>query len=389
MKILLIHNFYQISGGEDSVFKNEKELLQANGVDVDTYTVHNDSINSSLSKILIIFSSVFNVAMFFRFYKYLSESKPDIVHVHNFFPIISPSIFWVCKMKNIPVVHTLHNFRIVCPTATLMFDGKVTERSITHNSWWAIKKAVYKNSAVGTASLAAMIEFNKRIGTWNRAVTKLIALTDFAKQKYIEAGIIEKNIIVKPNFVNDSMQPNFYKEKYAIFVGRISEEKGIENLLKTWEEIDYPLIVIGDGPLREILLKNSNSDVIYKGKLNKKQVLKLVSNAKFLIMASTWYEGLPMVLVEALSVATPCIVPRLGGMASVVKDDICGLCYQPNNVEDMRAKIQMLIDDQELAIRLSQGAYKEFMEHYTSNQNYRQLICIYKQAIQEVSGKKS
>jgi glycosyltransferase involved in cell wall biosynthesis len=386
MKLLFVHNFYQIPGGEDSVFYNELKLLKIYGIDIETYTVHNKNINSYLSKISVIIFTIFNSVAFFKFYIYLSKLKPDIVHIHNFFPLLSPSIFWACKLKKIPVVHTLHNFRIVCPTATLMLDGQITEKSINRNSWWAIKKRVYKNSLVGTAVLSGMIEFNKFIGTWNNAVTKLIALTDFAKQKYIEAGISESKLVVKPNFVDGSTPPDFNKENYGIFVGRLSEEKGIEHLLKAWKNIDYPLLVVGDGPQKDLLINNSNSNVIYKGKLDKSDVMELVSKAKFLVMASTWYEGLPMVLVEALSVGTPCIVPNLGGMASVIKDNICGLRYQPNDIDDMRKTVNQLIADQELAERLAQGAYNEFMENYTPQKNYQQLIDIYQSAIQEVNG---
>jgi glycosyltransferase involved in cell wall biosynthesis len=388
MKVLIVHNFYQIPGGEDSVFNNELNLLKCNSIDVEIYTVHNDNINSTLSKFLVLISTMFNLYYFFKFYKLLSKNKPDVLHIHNFFPLLSPSIFWACKIKKIPVVHTLHNFRIICPTATLMLNGQITEKSIKRNSWWTIKKRVYKNSLVGTAVLSGMIEFNKFIGTWNNAVTKLIALTDFAKQKYIEAGISESKIVVKPNFVDGSIQPVFEKENYGIFVGRLSEEKGIEHLLRAWENIDYPLLVVGDGPQKDLLLNNSNSNVIYKGKLDKNDVMELVSKAKFLVMASTWYEGLPMVLVEALSVGTPCIVPNLGGMASVIKDDICGLRYQPNDIDDMRKTVNRLIADQEIAARLAHGAYNEFTENYTPQKNYQQLIDIYQLAIQEVNGTK-
>jgi glycosyltransferase involved in cell wall biosynthesis len=388
MKVLFVHNFYQIPGGEDSVFFIEVELLKNNGIHVESYTVHNAKINTPIKKLLIVLSSFFNLYVFFDFYLYLVKSKPDVVHVHNFFPLFSPSIFWACKLKKIPVIHTLHNFRIICPTATLMLNGQITEKSIKRNSWWTIKKRVYKNSLVGTAVLSGMIEFNKFIGTWNNAVTKLIALTDFAKQKYIEAGISESKIVVKPNFVDGSTQPVFEKENYGIFVGRLSEEKGIEHLLRAWENIDYPLLVVGDGPQKDLLLNNSNSNVIYKGKLDKNDVMELVSKAKFLVMASTWYEGLPMVLVEALSVGTPCIVPNLGGMASVIKDDICGLRYQPNDIDDMRKTVNRLIADQEIAARLAHGAYNEFTENYTPQKNYQQLIDIYQLAIQEVNGTK-
>jgi glycosyltransferase involved in cell wall biosynthesis len=384
MKILIVHNFYQISGGEDAVYENEVKLLFNNDIEVTTVTVNNDGINSFFSKIKVIFGTVFNPFRLFTFINILNSSKPDVVHVHNFFPLLSPSIFWACKIKKIPVVHTLHNFRIVCPTATLMFDGSIEENSVKKNSFWAIKKRVYRDSLVGTFVLVMMIELNKRIGTWSNATTKLIALTEFAKNKYIESGIPSSKLVIKPNFVEHDTSPNFEKHNYAIFVGRLSEDKGIQKLIEAWSDIDYPLVIVGDGPEKELVVNSGNENIIYKGKLGKSEVLDLVSKARFLIMASTWYEGLPMVLIEALSVATPCLVPNLGGMAAVIEDGTNGLHFEPNNIKDMRNKIDILRQDDALLRELSKGAYTDYVQKYRADTNFQLLMDIYEEAIKDL-----
>ncbi|MGR5973789.1 glycosyltransferase [Bacillus cereus] len=200
---------------------------------------------------------------------YLMEMRPDVVHVHNFFPLLSPSIYHACQKLNIPIVQTLHNYRLICPSAMLMRNNQICESCIESSLWSAVKYGCYRDSKVQTLPVTMMIKFNRVIGTWENAVDRYIALTNFSKQKFIQGGISESKIIVKPNFLMQNLEPvnRNLDEEYILFVGRISEEKGIRNLLNAWKMIDNKkgtkLYIIGDGPDKKILESEQFADDIY------------------------------------------------------------------------------------------------------------------------------
>lgn len=384
MKILQIHNYYQIAGGEDAVLENESLLLQKNSNDVQQFVVHNTAITSILDKVKTLLFAPFSFTYFNKLLVLLKQKQPEVVHVHNYFPLLSPSIFYACKKFNIPVVHTLHNYRAVCPTALLMFNKKVEERSITHSSWWAVKKRVYRHSMVGTFSLTTMIELHKRLGTWNSRVDRFIALTEFSRQKFIEAGWPEDKVVVKPNFIEDPYNKAETIEKeggYALFVGRLSEEKGVDVLLEAWQEIDLPLKIIGEGPLKKMVQDNTTKRIEYLGRKDKKEVLNLVKNADFIIMPSTWYEGFPMVLVEAFACGTSAIVSRLGSMEEIVEDSKTGLHFEAGNSKDLIEKVNWMLKHPRKIVEMGTNARREYLTKYTPERNYEMLIDVYRQAI--------
>jgi glycosyltransferase involved in cell wall biosynthesis len=386
MKILLIHNKYQIAGGEDNVLENEYKLLTDNGNIVEVYSVSNDGINSTSAKILAFLSVVFSIGHYEKLKIYLKTLNPDVVHVHNYFPLYSPSIFYACKSVGIPVVHTLHNYRAICPTALLMHDGKVEERSINGTAWWTVAKKAYKDSFMGSLALTLMVEVHKFLGTWQTKVDCYIALTEFSKNKYIEAGWPADKTIVKSNFIEDPF--NGYesvdkKAGYGLFVGRLSEEKGVDLLFNAWGEVNGKLKIIGDGSLKGYVQEHSKSNIQYLGKKGKDDVLELIKNADFIIMPSTWYEGFPMVLVEAFACGTPALVSRLGSMEEIVEDGITGLHFEAGNAQDLADKAQWLADNPERTRVMGQNARNEYLSKYTPEKNYEMLMDIYQQGIDE------
>jgi glycosyltransferase involved in cell wall biosynthesis len=385
MKILFVHNFYKIKGGEDVVFRNEIELLNLKN-EILEYTVNNDSINSLLSKVLSFFRVVFSLKAYREFKQCLKLHNPDVVHVHNYFPLLSPSVFYACKKMNIPVVHTLHNYRAVCPTALLMHAGEVEERSIKGTSWWAVANKVYRGSLMGTLALAIMVESHKWLGTWQTKLDRFIALTEFSKQKYVEAGWPNHKIVVKPNFIEDPFDGDTVVAKaggYGLFVGRLSEEKGVDILFKSWANTLGKLKVIGDGPLKDFVESKSSGSIEFLGRKDKSDVLDLVRNADFIVMPSTWYEGFPMVLVEAFACGTPALVSRLGSMKEIVEDGVTGLHFEAGNSQDLAEKAQWLIDNLERTREMGQNARNEYLAKYTPEKNYEVLMDIYQQAIDE------
>jgi glycosyltransferase involved in cell wall biosynthesis len=386
MKVLVVHNYYQIAGGEDGVLKNEVELLISNGNEVTLHSVNNKSIVSILDKFLTLLKVPFSFSSYKEMKKLLEKVKPDVVHVHNYFPLFSPSIFYACNKLKIPVVHTLHNYRAVCPTALLMHAGKLNETSIKHSSWWTVSKRVYRDSFVGSLSLACMVELHKLLRTWQTKVDGFIALTEFSRQKYIEAGWPAEKILVKPNFIEDPFDTATALRKvggYALYVGRLSEEKGIDILLDAWNSVDLPLKVIGDGPLKSSVESNALSAVEYLGLKKKDKVLELVQNADFIIMASTWYEGFPMVLVEAYASGTPALVSRLGSMKEIVVPNKTGLHFEAGNPVDLAEKAQWMVDNPAVVKQMGANARKEYLAKYTPEKNFTLLMDIYQQAIME------
>jgi glycosyltransferase involved in cell wall biosynthesis len=384
MKILFVHNFYQIAGGEDAVYKNEMDLLKENGNEVIEYTVDNASINSLWDKVCVMFGTLFSFSQYHKVKRVLQNSSPDVVHVHNYFPLISPSVFYACKKMNIPVVHTLHNYRAVCPSALLMHDGKICEKSIKHSGWWAVKKKVYRGSLIGSFILTCMVELHKRLGTWQKQVNCFIALTQFSKDMYIEAGWPEHKISIKPNFIEDPFNGESTISKqggYGIFVGRLSEEKGIDNLLHAWNTIEYPLKVIGDGPLKHLVEKSNNPYIEYLGLKDKCDVINYIKNADFLIMPSIWYETFGMVIIEAFACQTAVIVPKLGSLQTIVSDELTGVHFDPFNYIDLSEKINYLVENISLAQVMGANARSEYLSNYTPEINYKELFDVYQNTI--------
>ena len=390
IKILLVHNRYKQSGGEDQVFLNESELLKFNGEEVITYTVHNDAIKQSLkSKIEVGINSIWSYKEYKKFKRFLRYNKPDIVHVHNFFPLISPSIFSACNKLNIPVVQTLHNYRLICPAATFLRDNEICEKCLTGSLVNSVKYGCYRDSVFQTIPVATMIGANRAINTWQMKVDKYIALTNFSKQKFIEGGLPSEKISVKPNFMMESplLEKTIERENYYLFVGRVSKEKGIHLLLEAFVEIenktDAKLLIIGDGPEKRKLEEKykNNTNIVFKGKLNKDEILIYMKKAKYLVVPSIWYEGFPMTIIEAYSVNTPVIASAIGSLKEVVTDNETGFHFIKGNKESLKTTLLKAASYIKYDFLVHEVG-KQYKDKYTSNINYKTLLEIYKEVIE-------
>lgn len=381
MKILLIHNKYKQEGGEDSVFTNELKMLKKNGIEVIEYTTSNKTIDNLLTKVIYFFESIFSIRTFIYFLYYLKKENISIVHVHNLFPKISPSIFLACKILNVKSVYTLHNYRLICPTSKLYYNGKVCENSLNNGSWWAISKRIYQNSFFGTLSLVLNIEIHKMFGTWKNIVDKYICLTQFSKEKFTQFGIPESKISVKYNFSPNAESSNSLPSKeddYFLFVGRLSDEKGIDLLLEAWMPYYPKLKIIGDGPLKSFVLhKSQEKNVEYLGAMSNSDTKNIMSNAKYLIMYSKWYEGFPMTIVESFSCGTPAIVPDLGSMSEIVNNGKNGWKFNINSTLSFKHTIEKIINDKDNYDELRKTTTEIYFQKYAENQNCKQLKSIY------------
>jgi len=383
MKILQVHNQYQHAGGEDSVVQMEKELLEHYGHEVDQFFVDNNHIKGLKEKIRVALSTHYSNESKKIMMEQLDRYKPDIVHVHNFFPRLTPSVFDACLARNIPSVMTLHNYRLVCPGALFLRDGKVCEKCVQGSPYHAVKYGCYKSSRLGSFAVARMISYHKKKQTWHHKVDRFIALTVFAKRKFIEAGFPTEKIAVKPNFYTGDMPDSKRERSGALFVGRISQEKGISTLLSAWKVIDYPLRIVGSGPLFEELSRNPLRTVNWLGLKEKPKVIGEMQKALFLVLPSEWYEGFPMVIVEAFACGLPVICSRLGGMAEVVKDGETGIHFEAGNSHDLTQKILWAKEHPNEMLEMGRKAKKVFEEKYSSEVNIHQLISIYKDVISE------
>jgi glycosyltransferase involved in cell wall biosynthesis len=383
MKILLVHNFYQQPGGEDAVVREELALLQSGGHEVSLFSVHNDEIAGFWTKLKTLLLVTYNPWVRRALARRLSELKPDIVHVHNFFPQLSPSIFDACLDAGVPSVMTLHNFRILCPTGFLYHDGAIREDSLRHSAWWAVRRRVYRDSLLGTASVAAMVETHKRLGTWLKKVDRYIALSPFGRDKFIESGLPPERLVVKANAKDAPPPPMDAPRRGALFVGRLSPEKGVAVLLDAWERLDYPLRIAGDGPLSTAVRNSGNPNVEPIGRKSGAEIRAEMERALFLVLPSVWYEMFPMTLVEAFSARLPLIVSKLGGLADMVEHCVTGLHFEAGNPQDLRDKVEWAIAHPDEMRRMGENARKDYEAKYTPAINQTNLLAIYSDVIAE------
>jgi glycosyltransferase involved in cell wall biosynthesis len=384
VRILLVHNYYQQRGGEDVVVEQELALLRQRGHVAELYSVHNDSIQGLAQKAITGALVVYNPWAKAALAQKLREFRPDVVHVHNFFPKLSPSIFDACRVAGIPTVMTLHNFRILCPTSILFHDGEIRERSLTHSAIWALPQRVYKSSLLATLPLVAMVDIHKMLGTWKRKVDVFIALTDFAKAKFIEGGLEPDRIVVKGNAVADPLSgltPNIGSRHGALFVGRLSEEKGIASLLVAWKGMNYPLRIAGDGPLRPLVEAAQAQNIIYLGRQSREQIYAEMQRAAFFLLPSVCYEMFPMTLAEAYANGLPVLASNLGGLKSLLDDGTTGLAFKPADPVDIRAKARWAIEHPNEMAAMGKTARARYEAQYTADQNYANLMRIYERAL--------
>jgi len=382
MKILQVHNQYQYAGGEDAVVQMEADLLRNHNVEVHQWIENNDNISGLTSKISTALTTHYSHSSKQEMIGKLKAVEPNVVHVHNFFPKLSPSIFEACYEMGVPVVLTLHNYRLVCPGALLMRDNIVCEDCLPNKPFNAVKHGCYKNSILGTMAVAYMLHTHIKKHTWEQKVDRFICLTEFAKKKFSDCRFPAEKISVKPNFVDIPFVADQSRMKQALFVGRLSQEKGIHVLLEAWKNIEMPLLVAGDGPLQsEIALSNIHT-IKMLGLTSKDDVYALMRQSTFLVMPSIWYEGFPMVLVEAFAHGLPVICSNIGGMAEVVQDGVTGLHFEAGNSEDLAKKISWAEKHEDEMRQMGEKARRMYELNYSPDNNFIVLHEIYLKAIE-------
>lgn len=387
MRILTVHNKYKFRGGEDAAREDENRLLFAHGHEIENYTNDNNQVNAS-NLISTGLKTIWSNESYRKVRGMLRGGGFDVLNCHNTFPLISPSVYYAAKAEHVAVVQTLHNYRLLCPNAQLFRESAICENCIGKRfAYPGIINSCYRSSRSGSAAVAAMLLVHRVIKTYHEKIDVFIALTEFARDKYIEGGLPAEKIVVKPNFVYPDPLAGAGDGDYVVYVGRLSEEKGITTLLEAWKTLasKMSLKIVGDGPLRETVERAANTQpgIDYLGTQPMKEIYELIGRARAMIFPSEWYEGLPKVIIEAFAKGTPVIASNVGSMRFLIEHEKNGLHFAPKAVDDLREKVEWMLDNPLRWRQMRQAARAEYEAKYTAEKNYQALMEIYRRAIRQ------
>lgn len=344
------------------------------------HEVSNIEIAGAWSRAKVAGQVIYNRAARRRVADELARHRPDIVHVHNFFPLLSPSVYYACRAAGVPVVQTLHNYRLLCSNALFFRDGRPCEDCLGKTvPWPGVWHGCYRQSRAATVPVVAMLTAHRAFGTWRKAVDRYIVMTEFAREKFIAGGLPADRIVVKPHFVDPAPAPGEGRGGYALYAGRLSQEKGVQTLLSAWKQIGstLPLKIVGDGPLA-----TAQGGGEWLGRRSREEVFELMREAAVLIFPSICYETFGIAIAEAFAAGTPVIASRLGSMASLVEHGRTGLHFEAGNADDLAKQVRWFLEHPVEAQQMRRAARAEFEAKYTAERNYRMLMEIYQAAIQ-------
>lgn len=379
-KVLIVHNYYQIPGGEDTVVSNEKKLLEKNGHEVVLYTRHNSELKSfsKMDKISLPFSTIFNLRTYKEIKEIIRKEKIEIVHVHNTLNLVSPSVYYAAVHSHVPVIQTVHNFRLLCPGATFFRDGHVCEDCLSKGLSCAVKNKCYRGSRIQTLACVVSTIIHRTLKIYGKL--NYICLTEFNKEKLLHLRQIkEQKIFVKPNFVEAAKEivPYEQRKDQFVYVGRLEEIKGMDILLGAWKNMGEnapKLLMCGKGPLEEwchiFINENKLENIEMLGFVPNEQVRELVGKSKALILPTQVYEGFPMTIAESFAAGTPVIGSDLGNTGSLIENGKNGWKFQPKSIKELAEAVQKIRESFE-------GLDDDMMSKYSAEKNYEQLRNIY------------
>jgi len=388
MKVLLVHNRYQTGSpsGEDTVFEAERDLLLKNGVDVLTYTRSNDEI-SGLGKLSMPLRMQWSRRTYRELTERIDREKPDIAHFHNIFYCVTPSAYDACRDRGVPVVQTLHNYRLLCANGLCLYDGHVCTDCLEDKRFGrSIARKCFRDSSFYSAAMSRFLDRHTRQGTFTEKIDAFIALSKHQRQVYISAGFPAEKIYVKPNFLSTPIDAPPGEKKAALFVGRLSREKGIEDLIEAWERVDHPLWIVGDGPLREWLetaiRERDLAHIRYLGRVGREDMGELYAQALCLVFPSVWYEGMSMVILEALSAGVPILCSDAVAMAPDLEQAGCAELYPSGDSAALAHTARDLLSRPAKYTAMGKMARGLFLEKYTAEKNWKHLYAIYTSVLQ-------
>lgn len=376
--VMVVHNAYRHRGGEDSVVDAEVALLRANGHEVTDWRRHNDEL-AARSSAAVALDTLWSRSSHARALELIDSHQPDVVHVHNTFATISPSLYWACAKRKVPVVQTLHNFRLACPQAMLLRDGRVCEDCLGRTPLPAIRHACYRGSHAQTAVLGGMLMLHRGLGTWRDKITRYIALNEFCRDRFITAGLPRDKLRVKPNFVDFVAPDPTARREGLLFVGRLSPEKGIELLSRALRIAPHTrLRVIGSGPSESVLAAHPGVERL--GAQPLEFVREAMGHASMLVLPSIWYENFPRTLVEAFATGLPVMASRIGALAELVEHGVTGLLFDPQHPGELAACMDWALAHPREVATMGRAARARYEALYAPQRNYDMLIDIYREA---------
>jgi len=384
MRILLVHTRYQTRGGEDECFEAEHRLLRDAGLEVEAYHDDNRRLDD-LRRLAAARDAIWSQATYDALRARIRHGGFDLVHVHNFFPLLSPAVHYAAKAEGAAVVQTLHNYRLMCPSAIFYRDQHVCEDCLGKVlAWPGILHACYRDSRMASAAVATMLAGHRLAGTWQRKVDLYVTLNEFGRRKFVEGGLPADKVVVKPNFIAPDPGPGAGGGDFALFAGRLTPEKGIGVMLEAWRELGprLPLVVMGDGPsAAEVEAAAGEIEgVTYLARRPFAEVLEHMGRARFFVFPSVWYEGFPRTIIECYARSLPILASGIGPVADVVVDGRTGLHCRPGDARDLVAKAEQLLERPAELAAMRRHARAEFEAHYTASANLERLLRIYEQA---------
>jgi glycosyltransferase involved in cell wall biosynthesis len=380
-RVLIVHNFYKYRGGEDSVVESEINLLRSRGHLVEVYFRRNDDIDD-MAPLSLAWQTLWSSQTTHDLAQLIDNFRPDVIHSHNTFPLVSPSLYWTAERFGVPVVQTLHNFRFICVNALFLREGNVCEKCMGRFPWPGVVHACYRGSRPASAAVAGMLALHRAMGTFRDRVTRYIALNEFSRKKFIESGLPEDRIVVKPNFV-DLPHPSDEPRSGLLFVGRLSTEKGVAVLARAAAlQPAAQIRVAGEGP--DAVLLKGTSGVTQLGHISSEIVREEMNRSVALIVPSICYENFPRTIVEAFACGLPVIASRIGGLPDIVEEGKTGLLFEPRSPEDLANKMQWALTHPQEMAAMGVEARLRYESHFTAERNYEQLLAVYRGAIDDI-----
>ncbi len=379
MRILVAHNQYHYRGGEDTVVDAEVALLRRHGHRVEVYRRDNAEL-SRMSAPDAALSTLWSRRTLADLARISERFRPDLVHAHNIFPLISPSLYAGARRHRLPMVQTLHNFRLVCPQAMLVRQGRSCTDCVGHVPWRGIVHRCYRQSLLQTSAVATMLVMHRLRRTWQRDVTRYIALNQMCRDIFFAGGLPLEKLVIKPNFVVARGKPDWERRSGGVFIGRLADEKGLHVLMQAMRQLpDKQIAVYGKGPLQELVTDAPGLD--YRGFQTPDILARRMHAAAYLVMPSTGVESFGLVAVEAFACGTPVIATRQGGMLELVVHGKNGMLVTPGDPAGLAQAIAYAEAHPEHMRDMGRAAWQTYLEHYTPERNYEQLLRIYEQAM--------
>jgi glycosyltransferase involved in cell wall biosynthesis len=386
MKVLIVHNKYKIAGGEDIQTNEEFQLLKQNGVEVELFFVSNNEVDS-INPLKLAYNTIWSSKYYKLLLEKIRKNKYDIVHVQNFFPLLSPSIFHAAKKAGTKVIMTAHNYRLICPNALMFIDNKICKDCLGKTiPYPAIFKRCYRDSISATTITVSMLGVHNVLNTWKSKIDGIICISEFVKKQLMAGGFDEKKLHIKYNFVSSSIEPSISHEDYYIFVGRTSDQKGIHSLLEVFQKIQKKLIIVGEGPLDEKIQEvvSRTNNIEFLGKLSLEQTYQKIARAKAIVVPSQSNEPFGRTIAEAFAHGTPVIASALGGITELVRDGENGFLFDPYKEGDFLNTV-LKYEEIKLYHTLRKNAFASYKQNFTTDLSFKTIMNIYQRVLSSLN----